>query len=151
MFKVEANFNDFDLYKDSVRNWDLDFRLLSRNDFSAYLNMFTNQNFHLARTKLTGKIEQFGLTPIGFRSIVIPVNYESHYVWLNKKVGGNQILIFPKSSVLDGVSFHDFDVYVLSIEEKLLFETIDNLDFKNVRQLFNGNEQHVFMALSLFL
>lgn len=148
MFKVEAYFNDFDLYNDAIKNWDLDFRLLSKNDFSAYLNIFTNQNFNLARTKLSGKIEQFGLTPIGFRSIVIPVNYNSQFVWLNKKVSGDQILLFPKNGVLDGVSFNEFDIYILSIKESLLFETMDNLDFKSAIQFFNGDEQRLFMSRS---
>ena len=151
MFKVEASFDNFDVYKDAVKNWDLDFRLLSKNDFSAYLNLFNSERIHLVRTKLTGKIDQFGLTPAGFRSVVVPVNYISQFFWLNKKVIGSQILIFPKNSELDGVSFDDFDVYVLSIAENLLFETIDNLNFKNVKQLFNGNEQHVFMSRSFAL
>ena len=86
---IKATFHDFDLYYESIRNWDLDFRLLSKNDFQAYLHMFSSQTFQLGRTKLSGKIEQQGSTPVGFRSIVIPANYHGQYIWLNKKVNGS--------------------------------------------------------------
>jgi len=69
---INAQFDNFDLFNETVRDWTLDFNLLSKNDFSAYLNMFSSETFVLSRTKLRGTIEQRGLTPIGFRSIVIP-------------------------------------------------------------------------------
>jgi len=145
---IKATFHDFDLYYESIHNWNLDFRLLSKNDFKAYLNMFSSQTFQLSRTSLSGKIEQQGLTPIGFRSIVIPVNYHDQYIWLNKKVNGSQLLIFPKNSVLDGVSFENFDVYVVSVEDSLLFQMLDNLGYNRAKELFNGDEQHLYLNQS---
>jgi len=145
---IKATFNDFDLYNESIRNWDLDFRLLSKNDFKAYVNMFSSQTFQLARTRLSGKIEQFGLTPVGFRSIVIPVNYHDQYIWLNKKVNGSQLLIFPKKGVLDAISFENFDVYIVSIEESLLSQMIDSFGYNHAKKLFNGDEQHLFLSQS---
>jgi hypothetical protein len=143
---ISATFNDFDLYNESIGNWDLDFRLLSKNDFHAYLNLFSSQTFQLGRTKLSGKIEQQGLTPVGFRSIVIPVNYHNQYIWLNRKVSGNQLLIFSKNGVLDAVSFENFDVYVVSVEESLLFQMLDNLGYFHSKKLFNGDEQHLYLS-----
>ena len=143
---INASFNDFDLFNEAVSDWELDFRLLSKNDFSAYLNMFSSKTFSLARTSLHGKIEQKGLTPAGFVSIVIPANYDSNYIWLNKKVRGRDLLIFPKNRVLDAVSFNDFDNYVVSVEETMLFQTIENLGYNNCRKLFNGNEQAFFLS-----
>ena len=52
--------------------------------------MFSSQTFQLGLTTLGGKIEQQGLTPVGFRSIVIPANYYGKYIRLNKNVNGNQ-------------------------------------------------------------
>jgi len=138
---VKSSFNNFDQYQGAIKGWELDFRLLSKNDFSAYLNMFTSKNLLLARTKLYGKIDQYGNTPKGFRTLVIPANYDNEYVWLHKNVSGNNLLIFPKSGSLDAVSFNSFDNYIISIKEEILFKIIDQLDYKNCNKLFNGDEQ----------
>ena len=75
MHIVKADFSDFEAYHEMAANWELDFRLLSKNNFYAYLDMYSGAYFQLTRTKLNGKIEQIGMTPDGFRSIVIPVNF----------------------------------------------------------------------------
>lgn len=143
---IKASFNDFDAYCKAVSNWELDFKLLSKNDFSAYLHLFSSETFILGRTKLHGKIEQHGQTPKGFRSIVVPVDYNSEFIWLNKKVRGNKLLIFPRNSVLNGISFYDFDVYVASIEEKMLFRIMKNLGYGNCKTIFDGGEKELFLS-----
>ena len=143
---IKARFDDFDLFNEEVSNWELDFRLLSKNGFNAFLNMFMAESFSLSRTKLKGKIEQKGLAPKGFRSIVVPIDYNSEYIWLNKKVNGKELLIFPRNSVLDGISFSDFDVYVVSIEETMLFQILESLGYKNSKKLFSGDEHSTFLS-----
>lgn len=148
MFFTSANFIEFEIFKNAASYWDLDFRLLSKNDFSGDLSLFSNRYFQLGRTAISGKVEQKGLCPIGFRSFVIPVNYEVDFYWLNKKVSGNQLMIFPKNGTLDGVSFNDFDVYVVSIEEEYLLNKIEQLGNKNITKLLNGDEQRLFLKQS---
>lgn len=143
---LKANFEDFDIFNEAVSDWELDFKLMSKNDFSAYLNMFTSDTFSLSRIKLHGKIEQKGLIPAGTFNIVIPANYNSDYYWLNKEVSGKELLIFPKNRILDAVSFNDFDNYVITVEETMLNQIIENLGYNNCRKLFNGNEQEVFLS-----
>lgn len=143
---IRACFNDFDLFNKSVIDWELDFSLLGKNDFSARLNMFSSELFSLTRTSLHGKVEQKGLTPEGFVSIVIPANYDSNYIWLNKKVSGRELLIFPKDRTLDAISFNDFDNYIISIEENLLFHTLENLGYHNCKKLTTDNEKVLFLS-----
>ena len=143
---IEANFSDFDTFTDAINDWELDFKLLSKNDFSAYLHMFSSETFTLGRTKIHGKIEQRGRAPKGFRSIAIPVDYNSEFVWLSKKVSGNKLLIFPRDGVLDGVSFYDFDVYVVSIEESMLLQILENTAYVYSKKIFDGDEQALFLS-----
>lgn len=143
---IKSVFNNFEHYNYVISDWELDFKLLSKNNFNAYLNMFSSETFSLIRTKLNGKIEQRGLTPLGFVTIGIPVNYDSNYIWLNKRVSGKEMLIFPKDRTLDGISFSDFDNYVISIEESILFQTIENLGYKNCKRIFDGSEQTLFLT-----
>lgn len=143
----KANFSDFDLYHESAVNWNLDFRLLSKNDFHAYLSMYLSDTVQITRTKMNGKVEQYGLTPVGYRSIVIPANPKTYFNWLHKNVNANQLLIFPKNGTLDAVSYNGFDVFVIAIEEKLLYEMLENLEFLNAKKLFKaGNEQYINLS-----
>ncbi len=143
---IKSVYSDFEHYNDVINDWELDFNLLSKNNFNAYLNMSASVKFSLIRTKLNGKIEQRGLTPAGYVTIGIPINYNSSYFWLNKRVSGKDMLIFPKSRTLDGVSYSDFDNYVISIKESTLFETIENLGYKNCNRIFDGSEQTLFLT-----
>ena len=143
MHIVKADFSDFEAYNDMAANWELDFRLLSKNNFYAYLDMYSGAYFQLTRTKLNGKIEQIGMTPDGFRSIVIPVNFANTFYWLNKKVSGRQLLIFPKNRTLDAVSFEGFDVYIVAIKESFLLEILDDLGYDTAKKLFSGDEQYL--------
>ncbi len=136
-----ANFKEPEVFYDSAKNWDLDFRLLSKNDFSVNISLLTTPLFQIGRTKISGKTEQFGLTPKGFRSFVVPANKGTEFIWLNRKVHSCQMLIFPKSRTLDAVSFNNFDVYVVSIEESLLFSIIENQGYTRAKELLNGDEQ----------
>ena len=146
MYRIKANFSNFDEYHDVAAHWELDFRLLSKNNFNAFLNMYSGLNYQLSRTRLNGKIEQFGLTPEGFRSVVIPVNYLNNFYWLNKKVSGNQLLIFPKNRTLNAVSFDGFDVFVLAIRESYLLKLIDDLGFLTARKMFSGKERYLVLS-----
>lgn len=143
MNHINSYFTDFESYKESVVDWELDFRLLSKNDFSSYLNMYISDNIQITRTILTGKLEQYGLTPLGFTSLTIPVNYDKEFIWLNKKTKGDKILVFPKCRTLDAVSYDNFDVYVLSIRDSYLYELIEQNELIRAAKLFNGDEQHI--------
>ena len=148
MNHINSYFTDFESYKESVVDWELDFRLLSKNDFSSYLNMYMDDNIHITRTILTGKLEQYGLTPLGFTSLTIPVNYDKEFIWLNKKTKGDKILVFPKCRTLDAVSYDNFDVYVLSIRDSYLYELIEQNELISAAKLFNGDEQHIPISRS---
>lgn len=143
MHIVKSYFSDFESYYEMAIDWELDHKLLTNIDFSAYLDMYSNSYFQLSQTKLNGKIDQFGLTPKGYRSIVIPVNYDNTYYWLNKKVSGNQLLIFPKCRTLDAVVFEGFNVFVVDVKESYLLEMLDKLGYHSAKKLFSNDEQYI--------
>ncbi|MCA0932970.1 helix-turn-helix domain-containing protein [Lutimonas saemankumensis] len=148
MHLIETKFDDFDHFKEFAVGWDLDFKLLSKNNFNAYLNIYSNDTFQLARTKLRGTIHQKGLVPKGFRSIVLPGNKGVKYNWLNKDVHSGQLLVFPRNGTLESVSFDNFDVYVISIHEAKLFELIECYGFRNAERVFVKNEKYLNLEAS---
>lgn len=143
IFKTE--FTDYELYQEFTSNWDVDFRMLSKSSFYAYLNMYLSDTIQLTRTKLNGKVDQYGLSPAGFRSIVIPVCKQGHFDWLGKKVTKNQLLIFPKNGTLDAVSFDGFDVFIVDVHEAFLEQTLESLRYKHAAKLFKGEEQYLYL------
>lgn len=145
---IKANFSDFEYYKETFADWELDFRLLSKNNFNVAIKAFMSDYIHISRTTLSGTVEQLGLTPKGFRSIAIPAKYSSPFVWLRKKVDNNNILIFPKNGDLDGISYHNFDVYVIDVNEMFLLQLIDDLGYKKAKKIFKGDEQKLTMSQS---
>jgi AraC family ethanolamine operon transcriptional activator len=136
----QSIYTDFDQFSEATLNWDLDLKLLSKNDFQSCLTLFKNEVFQLGRTSLLGKVEQKGMSPPGFRSILIPVNNNSSFYWLNRKVESNQFLFFPKDGTLDAVSHNNFDVYVISIEEVSLMNQIEMYKYLNCEKYFAGND-----------
>jgi len=148
MHLIEAQFDDFDHFKQFAVGWNLDFKLLSKNNFSAYLNIYSNDTFQLARTSLRGTIHQNGLVPKAFRSIVLPGNMGVNFNWLNKDVHSGQLLIFPRNGILESVSFDNFDVYVISIKENKLYELINAYGFRNAEQVFVKNEKFLDLKTS---
>lgn len=148
MHLVEAQFNDFDHFKQFAVGWNLDFKLLSKNNFNAYLNIYSNDIFQLARTSLKGTIHQNGLVPKDFRSIVLPGNMGVNFNWLNKDVNSSQLLIFPRNGILESVSFDNFDVYVISIKENKLYDLINAYGFRNAERVFVKNEKFLDLERS---
>lgn len=148
MHLLEAHFDDFDQFKQFAVGWELDFTLLSKNNFKGYLNIYSNDTFQLGRTSLRGTIHQNGLVPKGFRSIVLPGNMGVNFNWLNKDVHSGQLLIFPRNGTLESVSFDNFDVYVISICEKKLYELIEAYGFSNAERVFVKNEKYLDLKTS---
>lgn len=146
MHLIEANFKDFDSFNAFAVDWELDFKLLSRNNFNAYLHLYANDTFQLGRTSLSGTIHQQGLVPKGFRTIVIPAGLDVNYNWLHKEVNSSNLLIFPKNGILESVSHSGFDVYVLSIEEERLFELLETFGFLNAERMFRNDEMRLFLS-----
>jgi len=143
---IKQTFTDFDVYNASVKDWQLDYNILSHKDFNAKLNMFTDETFAISRITLQGKLVHRGLTPIGFRSFVIPINYKEKFIWFNKGSGGNELLVFPKNCKIDAVTFNDFDAIVVSIENNLLEEKLQEIDCYKCDVVFGEKEQELFLS-----
>jgi len=142
---IKAEFTDFDVYNDTIEGWNLEYNVLSKRDFKATLNMFFDDTFSLSRITLHGKLVHSGHSPIGYRTVIIPIRKQEQFIWNNKAVTGNDMLIFHKNCTLEAVTFNNFDAYVISIENKVLQEKINLLGYKNCKAVFTDNEKIVLL------
>ena len=142
----EGSFDNFDSFKEAITDWSLDFTILSKGDFKADFKMFTSESFLLSRERLNAKIEHSGVSPIGYRTLVIPVNYDVEFIWFNKKVSGKEILLFPKNNLIDVVTYNGLDIHLVSIKETVIFEFIEAMKYKNCYHLFNGDAKNILLT-----
>jgi len=145
---ISGSFNDFDHFKEAINEWAIDYTILSKGDFSTTIRLFTSETLLLSRQKLHAKVEHGGLSPVGYRTIVIPVNYNMDFVWFNKKVSGKEILIFPKNNAIDVVTYPGLDIHLLSIKESVLMDTIESLGLKNCMRVFNNDHEIVPLTIA---
>lgn len=146
MSKVKGSFSDFDFFKQVVNDWNLDFNIISKENFKAEFHIFSCEDFLLSRETLQGTIEHKGESPKGYRTIVIPINYGNELVWFDKKLAGTEFLIFPEDEKIDAITYDNLDIYLISIREELLIEIITQLNYKNCKRIFNGNVRDVFVS-----
>ncbi len=143
MNNIKGSFNDFNFFKKTVNDWNLDFNIISKGDFNADFHLFTSDNFLLSRETLNGTIEHRGYSPIGYRTVVIPINYGNELTWYKKRMQGKEILIFPKNPAIDVTTYDGLDIFLFSIEEEILSELIEKNNWENCKSIFNGDAKEV--------
>jgi len=144
MQTIKGHFTDIDIYNETIKNWDLSFKLLSKNDFSADLHMIYDDNFSVVRETLTGKIDQKGSTQKGLIVFAIPINKTSLF-WFDKIIGSDTLVIFPIENNFEVISNTNSEVYVVSINENSFFDTMRKAGVKKNDKIFNGKPQELFL------
>jgi len=140
METLKGYFTDFDQYNETVKNWDLNYKLLSKSDFSAELHMIFDDNFSLLNEKLIGKIEQKGKTEKGLMVFGILAKNCTLY-WFDKKIGSDTLVIFPKENNYEVISDSNHDAYVLSINKNIFFDVMKKAGIKKDEKIFNNKAQ----------
>ncbi len=143
---INTYFSDFEQYNDTLGDWDLNYRLLSKNDFSANINRFSSDIFSLGRLSLNGTIEQKGQSPQGSLSFIIPNPNSSSFLFYNKLINNDTLLILPKNHLLDVVSHDGFDIYVINIDVGLIEEIVKRFFLNKWCESNFNNVQHVHLT-----
>jgi len=143
MNKIKGSFDDFDFFKEAVNDWNLDFNIISKGDFNARFHIFSSKDFLLSRETLQGTIEHRGFSPLGYRTIVIPINYGNELTWYQKRLPGKELLIFPKNPAIDVTTYNGLDIFLLSIKEDVLSKIITENNFENCKNAFDGQSKEI--------
>jgi len=116
----DRSFSDFDETAEAVRAWDLRFTQLDRGLFRGNITQFIGNNVQFVRARFGRSLEQFGSSPRGFTTFVIPAGQSLRLFWRGQKVTGSQIMVFPQGGELYAISDPGFDVYTFSVSNGLL-------------------------------
>ena len=124
MFYYSTSFDDLDLLRESVVDWSLDFMPLGASNFNFKITQAILDKVMAGRGIFTGKLEQQGLTPAGFRTFVISANERVTYNWRGRQLDGNSLSLFPPHGELYSISDSSFDVFTISFHKDLFHKVL---------------------------
>ncbi len=125
--------------KDSFR-WEVQFKKLSPENFHGGISLIDIGDIQIGKIQLNGILEQNGISPIGYRTFVIPVDKLQTFKYLNRTVSEKDLLLFSQQGVLDAVSYQNFHYYMISIKEELLSEITEKYELTNSNKILNSSE-----------
>lgn len=138
--------DDFEVYCESVREWDLDYRPLESGIFSSERLSFGNSRFIFSHTKIGRRVLQRGTIPPGLVTFGVLADPSIKIHWRNVDFKGDSLIIFPPGGELYSITQGDFDVFPVSLSEQRLNQVCALLELPEFRALTNSNE--VFLCSS---
>lgn len=139
-YKLEMRFDDVDHFTETVRDWDLDFWQLERGRFSGELSQLAVGGVQLGKAKFNRKLHQFGLSPTGGWTFVIPGQNDLNLLWRGHQLSANELMCFPLDRGLESISDSNFDVHTVTIPEGYLERKADQMELRSATSLLRGNE-----------
>jgi len=137
---VDARFDDLEQFSETVRDWDLDFKLLDNGGFSGQLRQLVSPDILVGYARFERRLHQAGATPEGFKTFVIPASGCREFWWRGCQVTGSEILAFPYGGELLSASQPDFEVYLISVRDSLLVRLAEELGLSGTRLLHDQAE-----------
>lgn len=119
-FLVEQSFTDFDLYCESIREWDLEFIQLGRGNFQAEILQFGDQDLQIGQVQYNKLLLQNGSAPRGGYTFAIHHDQSAPFLWRYQNFEFDSVIVFPENRELHGVSHPGHHPFVVTIAESIL-------------------------------
>lgn len=144
-YYFNLSFSDFEHFQDTIKQWDLDFRKISKGSFQASTQMLDFGTVQLSKTKFSGTLLQRGVAPIGYRTFVVFAHNSQKLLWLNNNTAPKDLIIYREDNFWESVSYDNFDMFVISIQQNHLNSIIDESGFTNSNKNLRSDEMIVSM------
>ncbi len=138
-FFTQQQFDDYDLMRQEIRDWDLDFIQLDRGKLGVNLLQYKSSHGLFTGFRSTRSFEQHGSSPQGCWTFVILAGSSSSMIWQGREVSGNSVVIYRPGSEIDCISKPGFEIFTLSYSEKHLDDLGELLGLPSPRQMFKNN------------
>ena len=135
---LNLNFDDIEVFNQTARAWDLQFKQLETGKMQGFLQQLVFPHFQLGRCYLDKHIHQLGSSPPGYWTFIFSVG--GHLISKGKKIGKDEIVLYKSGSEINAVTWSGFDVITLSLKESTLGKTCDELELPKVMKLLRENE-----------
>lgn len=120
---LKAEFPDVEALCAAVRSWDLDFRPLVPPVGLDSVGRITQQrcgSVEIGYARFIASIDQGGAPPADTLTFVVPGQSMRRLWWRGHDVDARTVMVFPVGGELRSFSGPDFEVYTISVAEKLI-------------------------------
>lgn len=117
------SYSDFDVYNESVKNWDLEFVQLGHGQFHADLVQFGDEDLQIGRVHYNKLLLQNGSAPPAGYTFAIHNRNSAPFCWRYQDFSPDSIIVFPENRELHGVSQPGHHPFIVTISEDWLMET----------------------------
>jgi AraC-like DNA-binding protein len=107
---LQQQFETFDHFADTIREFDLDFRQLDRGSFYADLRQLETDSVLVTKASFNRKLDQRGGVPAGKWTFAILEPSSPEVVWYGQKISNEMLMVYAPGSEVDAVSPSGFNV-----------------------------------------
>lgn len=137
---LQASFQDFDDFVETVRDWDVEFVQVDRGQSRLDVLQAAGSGSQLGHFRFNRIFEQRGAPPRSFRTFGL-LGFEcSPVTWRHRTAPRNGVLGLPPGGELDAVSRPGFEGFTLSFSENLLAEVAEVLGVPTIEDLPGDGE-----------
>ena len=131
-FFTNSIFNDSDQFAEVCKQWDVDFEHLSLGKFGAKLTVVGSEDFQAFRTCFSSALLQKGASPKSQIVFCLLRHKSNKFFWRGKKIGGNNIIIYPLNGEMDTESKKGFEIFGFSFTPEYIEQLCSQLDYPNL-------------------
>ncbi|MDH3999601.1 MAG: hypothetical protein OET90_12290, partial [Desulfuromonadales bacterium] len=111
---LQYDFNDFDLFVETVRDWQLDFCQLDRGASQCNLYQIINQRMIVGYFRASRSIKQQGAPPEQMWTFSLLTPRSPVWVWGGHEVTSGTMVVYRPGADFDCVSPPGFEVFTVS-------------------------------------
>jgi AraC family ethanolamine operon transcriptional activator len=147
---INKRFDSFEELAELVVAWDLDFRQMNAEHFKSDIFQAQLGSMLMSRAKYGCKTDQYGATPHGMRTFVIPDIDCPEFSWFGHQIGRDVLLAFPTHGEIKAFTQTGFSVFTFSISEQELVDYFQQYGGVDYRMALDASEMIIPVdALSL--
>jgi len=116
---ISQSFDSFEELATIARAWNADFRQISASETNNRVLQVMMDGVLMSRALFGCQVMQRGNTPKGLRTFALAEEGCPPVYWFNRRVGPNELLVFPSHGEIDAISRSGFCIHTfcLSIDD----------------------------------
>ncbi len=137
---INQRFNDFEVFAQITKLWNLDFRQIDRGAFEAELVQIASPDLQVSKGTFNRKLDQIGTAPKGLRTFGMLTDHSTPTSWRGDMTYQQQVIIFPKDGEFEAVSNPGLAVFTASYSEELLLDVVETLGVSEPQDILRDPE-----------
>jgi AraC-like DNA-binding protein len=125
---LSQSFDSFEELATLAHAWDTDFRQICRSEGGHRLLQVMIDGLLMSRARFGCQVDQRGTTPRDFRTFALPEENCPPLHWFGRRVGPNDLLIFPEHGEIEAITRPGFYIHTVAIPMQKLASFFESAD-----------------------